>query len=329
MFKSKFTGTKRTIALFICSFICILLCISQIISGVRMIKENNDAPYLLTYKDYDSFKEGQVVNGVITEYVYRMDENSENGMTNNIESGNGSLILYFAKSDTGKIMLFRAPVGSELASSMQQLHDGKISEVYYKGKVRTMSAKYSQAIKQELFFKRFNKAVNINKNDVFLELMIDMSPTNAAYSQKAITATFVGAVLMFLIAGVFLIKPIKNAAETILSDKGKYKPKLAVTKDDLEFEMEGFYTGNEQKDDEFFVNTGYNIRNYGAVNKDEESPADRSQLPTSKDDPAMNRGEKGEPLFYTGEVNEEGNFYVDSRRDAATEFGKESQIKRY
>ena len=168
----------------------------------------------------------------------------------------------------------------------------------------------------------------MTSNEAYLGLVVDMVQPDAQYSEKAINATFVGAILMFALAVLLLIKPIKNAHESIAAEKGKYKPKLAVTKDDIDFEMQGYYTGEEQQNNGFFVNTEYNIRDYGA-SKEDDSPADRSQLPTSKDDPAMNRNEKGEPLFYTGEVNEEGNFYVSSQREATTEFGKETLNKRY
>ena len=324
MFKSKFTGTKRTIARFIIAIFFMMVCAAQIISGCRMIEANNTITTFSTYEDYDNFKPGQIVTGVIKDYAFSLTENVDEDL------GNGSLILYFAKSSTGKIMLFRARVDSDMSELMSKLHKKEIDEVYYKGTVKTMTDRYSQALRQELFFKQFDKEFDIKMTDkdTFLELMIDMSPTNAGYSQKAIIATFVGAALVFLAAILVMLKPIKDAYISVLSEKGGYLNKPVVEKDDLVFELQGFYEGEEQKNDDFFVNTDYNIRDYG-VNKDNDSPADKSQLPTSKDDPAMNRGENGEALFYTGEVNEEGNFYVSSKREATTEFGKETLNKRY
>lgn len=335
MFKSKFTGTKRTIARFIIAIFFMMVCAAQIISGCRMIEANNTITTFSTYEDYDNFKPGQIVTGVIKDYAFSLtenvDENQGGGYVNpSVESSNGSLILYFAKSSTGKIMLFRARVDSPMSESMSKLHKKEIDEVYYKGVVKTMTASYSQTLRQKLFLKQFKKDIDIkmSEKENFLELMIDMSPTNAGYSQKAIIATFVGAGLVFLAAILVMLKPIKDAYISVLSEKGGYLNKPVVEKDDLVFELQGFYEGEEQKNDDFFVNTDYNIRDYG-VNKDNDSPADKSQLPTSKDDPAMNRGENGEALFYTGEVNEEGNFYVSSKREATTEFGKETLNKRY
>ena len=318
MSKSKFTGTKRTIALFICSILCMLVCIAQIVEGCRMIKENNDAPPLSTKEDYDSFKDGQIVNGVVSELLFAVSDDENN------------VRLYFAATETKRIISFRCPNGSELSMEMNKLANGEQTEVYYKGKVGTFTDLYSSSIKKELTINYQllkSKGVNISAQDVYTGLVVDMSPTDAGYSDKAITATFVGAVLMLLLSIVFLIYPVKNAYQTIAAEKGKYKPKLAVTKDDIKIETQGYYNSDEIKNDDFFVNTEYNIRDYG-VHKD-DSPADRSQLPTTKDDPAMNRSETGEALFYTGEVNEEGNFYVDSKREASTEFGKETQNKRY
>ena len=316
MSKSKFKGTKRTIALFICSILCMLVCITQIVEGCRMIKENNDAPPLSTKEDYDSFKDGQIVNGVVSELLFSAIDDETN------------VRLYFAATKTNHIITFRCPNESDLSKEMDKLANGEETEVYYKGKIGTFTDRYSFFIKREIFQHLLkNRSIDTSANEAYTGLVVDMSPPDAGYSEKAITATFVGAVLMLLLSIVFLIYPIKNAYQTIAAEKGKYKPKLAVTKDDIKIETQGYYNSDEIKNDDFFVNTEYNIRDYG-VHKD-DSPADRSQLPTTKDDPAMNRSETGEALFYTGEVNEEGNFYVDSKREASTEFGKETQNKRY
>ena len=43
----------------------------------------------------------------------------------------------------------------------------------------------------------------------------------------------------------------------------------------------------------------------------------------------MNRNENDEPLFYSGAVNEEGNFYVDSQRKSESTFEEDSLTKKY
>ena len=61
-----------------------------------------------------------------------------------------------------------------------------------------------------------------------------------------------------------------------------------------------------------------------------ESKADKRQLPSTKDDPALNRDENDQPLFYTdSKVNDEGNFYVDSKRESGSTFDDDSLTKKY
>lgn len=320
-FKSNFTGTRRSIARIICALICVIVCVFQVTYGVKMIRENANDPPLSTSIHFDSFTENQIVVGELTKIdgFLQLDP----------MDGTSILNYYFCISDTGHVMSFRTAPDSEMDFKMSQLYNGNTDKVYYKGIVKKMADKYYAAIRQDIAIKKLSKKMDIDLavKEALLDISIDVSPYDAAYSQKAITATFVGAVLMFLLAVLFMWKIFKNAVQTIAAEKGYYHPDLKVTKDDIEFEMEGMYNSDESNSESFFINTEFNTKDYGVYKENDR--ADRHQLPSAKDDPALNRNEKDEPLFYKGEVNEEGNFYVDSTRKAGTDFGQESLTKRY
>lgn len=320
-FQSNFTGTKRMIARFIAAILCAVLCVSQVIAGCRMIRDNDDLPPLSTSEDYDDFHDGMVINGMIDEVLFQaLDDTNASGQIN----------VYFARSKTDHVVAFRVPLGSKMDEQMEKLLTGEGEPVYYKGVARMATALYQTFLRREVDLRQIKKQFTLSRptKEAVTGLMVDVSPNDASYSEKAIVVTFVSAVLLLLAFLLLMWKPIRLMIETIASEKGKYQPELAVTKDDITFETQGFYNGEGPSDDSFFVNTDYNIRDYG-VYKDEDSPADKSQLPSNSEDVAMNRNEQGDPLFYSGEVNEEGNFYVDSKREASTDFGKEMLNKRY
>ena len=271
MFKSNFTGTRRSIARLIIATICIVIAVFQVIEGMKMINNNKEMPDI-TVHDFDMLKYDQVVQGELKELFATMYLDKENGEE--------PLDLYFAFTDSGHIMTFRAMPGSEMDSKLSDLFSGKTESVMYKGKVKKMTAAYHAAIRQNLGYGKLSKKYKFegSAKEVLLDYMIDASPYDSGYSQKAIIATFVGAGLMVLLAFLVLFKLIKNAIISIAAEKGHFKPELKVTKDDITFEMEGNYQGNEEYGEDFFVSTEYNIRDYG-VNKN-DSTADKRQLPS-------------------------------------------------
>lgn len=320
-FQSNFTGTRRSIARVICALICIIVCVFQVSYGMKMVKENAEEPPLSISMHFDSFKENQIVVGEITHIDAYIPLDPMDG--------SGVMNFYFCLSDSGHIMTFRTLPDTPIDEHMAELISGKTDKILYKGQVKKLSDKFRTAILQDLKIKKLSKKLNLDLkvDEALLDVEIDVSPYDASYSEKAIIATFVGAVLMFLLAVAFMWKIFRNAIESVAAETGHYKPKLKVTKDDIEFEMQGIYNSDESNSESFYINTEFNTKDYGVYKENDK--ADRSQLPSSKDDPALNRNENDEALFYTGEVNDEGNFYVDSTRKSATDFGNESLTKRY
>ena len=308
---SVFTGTKRAIARVIIAALCLAVAVFQVYQGLRMIEESDDNIPFVSSAQYDDLKEGDVIHGEIKEILTGFYADKENGEipTN----------VYFSLSDTGHIIVFRALPDTKMDKKLSDLQQNKGEPVMFKGKVRKMTNSYDVFLRRELWSRKLQKKIDfdLTVKEAFLGIYIDAAEYDTAYSQKAIVATFVGAGLMVILAFLFLAKLFKNAYISIAAEKGKYQAEMKVTKDDIKFEMEGTYEGNEKYGDEFFVNTEYNIRDYG-VNKN-DSKADKRQLPSAKDDPALNRDENDQPLFYTdSNVNEEGNFYVDSKRESGS-----------
>ena len=66
MFKSNFTGTRRSIARLIIATICIVIAVFQVIEGMKMINDNKEMPDI-TVHDFDMLKYDQVVQGELKE----------------------------------------------------------------------------------------------------------------------------------------------------------------------------------------------------------------------------------------------------------------------
>ena len=319
---SSFTGTKRAIVRVIIAFFCLSVAVYQVYQGCRMLQESDNTVPYVTSANYDDLKEGDIIRGEISDILTMFYADKETGET--------PTNVYFSLSDTGHFMAFRTLPNSTMDLKLSNLLTNKGDPVMFKGKVKKMTDSYYEFLKRELWVRRIQKKIDFDlpAKEALPGLYIDAAEYDAAYSQKVIIVTFVGAGLMVILAGLFLAKLFKNAYISIAAEKGKYHAEMKVTKDDLKFEMEGNYEGNEKYGEEFFVNTEYNIREYG-VNKN-ESKADKRQLPSTKDDPALNRDENDQPLFYTdSKVNDEGNFYVDSKRESGSTFDDDSLTKKY
>ena len=131
--------------------------------------------------------------------------------------------------------------------------------------------------------------------------LIDITAADSTISEKAINATFIGAVLAFLMSLLLLRKTFKNVVISIMLRKHPEREKQLLNRDDYIFENEGLYTGNDEQGSDFFVNTEYNVRNEGDT---KEAPDELMTHMVAEGD-----------LFYEGGLNEEGNFYVDSEKD--------------
>ena len=358
MFKGSFRGERWEMAKVIMAAICLAMMVAQIVAGYNMINSNEEERIQATSANYETLQPGINVDGEITELFYSFPIEMESG------GSDEELIAYIVKSDTGKLMLLRAPVDSEISWELADLKEGKKDSVAYRGNVKTMGDAYYSAIASTLRFNKLGKKIVVDGkiNDLLLHNMIDITAATTRITQRVIVLTFVGAGLMLIIALLILRKTFKKAVDSVRSAKGKYKVDYKITKDDITLENEGIYEGNEAYGKDFFVNTEHNIRNEGAMLKrkkpikvssvtrtteqgeteeqvfsntihttdsDGTEYVDMSDLPTVYEDAAVNRTADDQPLFYTGEVNEEGNFYVDSTRKSSSTFDSDGFLKKY
>ncbi|MBQ8135598.1 MAG: hypothetical protein IJ192_14570 [Clostridia bacterium] len=358
MFKGSFAGDRWEFAKVIMAAICLAAMVGQIIAGFKMINSNEEERVQATSANYETLQPGINVDGEITELFYSFPIEMQSG------GSDEELMAYIVKSDTGKLMLLRAPVESNIAWQLTEFQEGKTDSVAFRGNVKTMGEMYYNAIVFDLRMDKLQKKIAIDGkvDEVLLHNMIDITVATTRITKRVIVLTFVGAGLMLIIALLILRKTFKNAVDSVKSAKGKYQVNYKVTLDDLTFENEGMYEGNEQYGEGFFVNTEHNIRNEGAMEKrkkpikvssvtrttedgeteeqvfsntvngtDEDGVeyVDMSDLPTVYEDAAVNRTADDQPLFYTGEVNEEGNFYVDSTRKSSSTFDSDGFLKKY
>ena len=99
---------------------------------------------------------------------------------------------------------------------------------------------------------------------------------------------------------------------------GKCEPELKIRKEDLVLENVDTYRGSDNDSDSFYVNTDYNIhRDDGASSSEEyhftksEEQAAEEPLPDEAVPPAAPMRPNDDVSFYSGGLNEEGNFYVE------------------
>ncbi len=323
--KSNFAGGAWEKAKFIMALLCLIIMVIQVKSGIDMINANNNLPPLVT--DFDSVSAGQSIRGVITHFEGMIDTQKEMEVANGAgkldlsQSGNIEEVnMYVYVTESKHILIFRTKKDTPISSQLSELNSQKRDSVQFRGYVREMKDNTHTILNTYLIYNNFMK-----KNDIpgsmqaaITGLEVDITTPDDKISDKAITATFIGAVLMLLLALLLLRKSFKDMVETLYFRKHPEKEKRLLSRDGVIFENEGMYKGAEDTKGEFFVNTEHNIRGEGNLSKEPED--------------LMTHMISEEELFYQGGLNEEGNFYVDSENKTVTGYGdpdEDNMLKKY
>lgn len=331
MKQSNFNGGKWEKVKIIIAFICLAMMVWQIVAGMKMIAANNAHPSYVT--DFDSIEAGKSIFGEITHVdgsidlsrytgVSEFDANDSNmaidAQTDNIET---DVKYYLYITNTEKLLVFRVKDNTPIGDEMYKLSKKEIESVRFRGYVRKMKDVSRSIVATYLNTNNFlrNHNIHTGTQETIMGLEVDITAADDKIPDKQIIFTFVGAVLMFLLFIVAIKKMVKDAYVSLYYRR---HPELEIHKlkrSDYLFEDDGIYTGSENTDGEFFVNTEHNMRDEG---KSEEQP---EELMTHM----VSDGE----LFYEGGLNEEGNFYIDSEKKTITPYGypddPDNLIKKY
>lgn len=326
--KSPFRGGAWEKFKIIMAIFCLIVMVLQIKSGIDMINENNNLPPLVT--NYDSVSAGQSIRGEITHFEAVIDTSKETeiaGGAGKIDFGQSAgasiepVKMYIYITDAKQILVFRTTGKSSIDSQLSQLSSKQIDSVQFRGYVREMKTNSVSILNTYLLYTNFIKNHNLEggTQDTMMRLEVDITAPDSKISDKAIIATFVGAVLMFLLALLFLKKIIKNAYISIYLSKHPEEGKRLLSRNGVIFEDEGLYQGSEKTNGEFFVNTEHNVRGEGSF---DEQPEELMTHMVADGD-----------FFYEGGLNEEGNFYIDSETKTVTRYGDpddpDNMLKKY
>ncbi len=314
MSKSQFSTSIWEKIKVVIAALCFILMIIQIKSGIDMIKANNDLPPLVTFEELDHLKEGDKVRVELTKIdgSYVGDTVLGNAPPPN---------YYFVITKNQKILVLRSIPDTKIDAQISELMSKKAESVRFKGTVKKMTDNNVSFLNIELISGNVLRKNEIKggTQDAMLRQQIDIISEDYQIDNKYIVATFVGAVLMFILVVLALRKSIKNMVVSFMIHTGHAEEKQLLKKEDYLFENDGTYNGSEETNGEFFVNTGHNLRNEGSI---EQVSADLMTHMVSDGD-----------MFYEGGVNEEGNFYVDSENKAGTLYGDpndpDNMIKKY
>lgn len=295
MSKSSFRGGRWEIAKIIMAMLCLILMVYQIISGYDMIKTNNNLPPYFTQSQFETLESNQQIRGQVTDVAAEFTGDEATNETD--------LRYYIVLTEHDKIMILRTKSSDAINTEILKLREGEIDSFEFRGYVRPLTERNTAALNIYLVSTAFLKKRGISggTHDAMLGQLIDITAADSTISEKAINATFIGAVLAFLMSLLLLRKTFKNVVISIMLRKHPEREKQLLNRDDYIFENEGLYTGNDEQGSDFFVNTEYNVRNEGDT---KEAPDELMTHMVAEGD-----------LFYEGGLNEEGNFYVDSEKD--------------
>ena len=270
---------KGAIARVVITIIALAMCGYQIYIGIVLLNSNQNAPREVTDNDLLSLTVGEEIQGTLHSIV--MEYQGED-VTNGVD------VQYFLmRTDSDKLISVRVQSGSQEAGVLGQMLNHEADSFEYRGRVHQMSTNTGRMLNLQLVSKAFLSKMNIkgSVDDVVIRQVIDVVPATAKVQQSAIVATFLGAGIMLLVAVLVSRKLVVRAIESFRSRNGKYVPEYEVTLDDLTFENEGYYEGNEQYGQEFYVNTEFNIFNEGSTNLslDADDPQNMPEKPKERE----------------------------------------------
>ncbi|MBR2176071.1 MAG: hypothetical protein IJ861_03880 [Clostridia bacterium] len=338
MFKSFSAVGKWEILKIIMVILCVLMAVNQFIAANNMMAKNEEKPIAITPDDYDQLIVGKTVTGKVGKYMASFPG----------QLGDNTYHYYTFVTNDDRIMVFRTLPESSFDFAMKTIEYKNIPadepdsdnnensaqepeiQIEYTGIVRPMtdSDKY-------ICNMQFVADNTLHKNDIIAESE-DIYVTNLIYVTdggesipvNTIVVTIIGGFVMLALIPLIMRKTIKDIIYTIQVKNGTAPvPEPEIRQEDLVFELEGFYEGNDQLGDDFYVNTEFNIRDQGSTDEIRRRIKERMERSAAaarqadeeeqRTDSEVERTEPQKPwvtddFFYSSGINEEGNFYVET-----------------
>lgn len=295
----------------ICAALTFILLIMQIVAAYKMMSFNGgEGLKKLNGTDYFDMTIGEEVCGTAENIVYELDDEEEN-------------LAYYLMRVDDKLVILRTSINTATDKSIKSVMYGNTKSFEYRGIVHKITDNEMAGLKLNLIvgnqMKKWGMTGKIADHLVMTE-KIDITSYNTTISPELIGFTIAGIPIVLVLTILFARKPVKNLIYAYSVKSGRIKRNNAFTKDDAIFEKEGLYEKGDTGEN-FYVNTEYDVwtkNDYGIP--DEHLHGFKFKVfgqeceyvsPTS-DTPETKSDEEG---FYTGGLNLDGNFYVETDMD--------------
>lgn len=292
----KFKPVRFVKLRFIASGIALLLFIVMFTQIMGLLYSDKNVIKEITKADYESLQTDQLVWGKVSDVIasYEDDETMN----------------YIVLTDNKKLMIFRAPFHSHINSEMKELYDGRISSVTFKGKVSGIKERSLSLLSLNVLTMSFISKYGItgNSHEYTTGHMIDITEYDNNKQIEILIAYGVCSVFMLVLIFLLLRKIINNAIYTIGVEKGKIQPELKVRKEDIKLDNHTDYY-HEDDSEYFYVGTEYQQKDV----KNMAIGSDKTQ-PEAEPLPVKQNSQPDDGLYYSSNVNEEGNFYVSTEQ---------------
>ncbi len=335
MYTGRPTTDKILIVRVIIAFVCVLASIYQIYMGFNMINVNNTKPKDLDVVGYTSLVNNDFVSGTIDNIIgdYQgadvLNDGGQDvylGGSANGESYN--VHYYLSVTPDKKIISYRTLYGTYLDEELRKIENGESSGMRYQGRAHEMKEQNKGMLNLQMIAGNtvHNAGLDGGNRSTTIPFVIDIAEEGQQIPERVIVFTFFGAVFMLVLAFLVMLRPLRKIIESNQARKGTYVPDLKVTKDDIIFENEGYYEGWREGDNDFFLNTEYNIRGEGDTSlmksrmEDEPGESDGAE---DEDDPFKEDKERArqaqlppdDSFYYNSELNSDGNFFVSDKTE--------------
>lgn len=303
----------------------------QIYYLVTLVKYNSKEYKSVDIDDYSSISAGDEVKGsVSSEDVFAYLNLAEKGIVQR---------LIAVSDSSGKFFVLSAEQGEELSGNYEnigKLQEGDIGSFSFKGKAQNLSDKNKMKVLNSI--RSGGKTLSeraVTANDIS-GIMIKMNEASSDEDNTYFIMAVIGMLFIFGLIVLLLWKFVNNFIYGILVNKGKIEPELKIRKEDLFDPNSENYVGSDEDSDSFYVNTEHDaVHNTGGKAEDAEAAAEfhftkkMNGSGSIKYEPKEPTFSDGSPIdFYSGGVNDDGNFFIDENSTRAVD-SEGNEIRKY
>lgn len=317
---------------FILALLLVIVLCFQIYFIVTLVKYNTRDYRDVSVDEYGTLSPGDEIRSSVSkeQVMFFFSTSEKDGEKRNIAVSdiNGRIFVLSAKQ-------------SEISGNFEnikEIAEGNIDSFSFKGKAEVISGGKKNIVINAIGNKRIAPDRIILQSDI-TDMGVFLNDSSDSQETSLMISSVIGVGMTVALIILLLWKSVNNFIYGYLVSRGKIEPELKIRKEDIIIQNDKNYSGSDNDSDSFYVNTEHEIpdANGGSAAENTDGSGNYHFTKRMRDNVngSMNY-ERNEPTFsdgspidfYSGGVNDDGNFYVDESNTKNVD-SEGNEIKKY